>query len=206
MVDVDGVLVRGRPSDGRTWKTELEIDLGLHPEDLTQEFFAPHWNDIVTGRASLLECLKPALTKIAPHLSYDDVISYWFSQDSRLDTNLIAALALYRSGGLSIYLATNQEHQRAKYLMDTLGLSQHVDGIYYSAAMGCQKPEAAFFEKVASHSGFAPSELLLIDDQSVNISAAKLSGWNAIHWSGECTLANKLADFAEDLTGNSPRE
>lgn len=96
MIDVDGVLVRGRPIDGRHWTSELEVDLGLSISELEREFFAPYWGAIVLGRAGLSECLAPVLTRIAPHLRCDDVISYWFEQDSHLDTALLTDLSHYR--------------------------------------------------------------------------------------------------------------
>ena len=51
MIDVDGVLVTGRPSDGLHWATSLEADLGLSFAILQDTFFKRYWEDIVTGRA-----------------------------------------------------------------------------------------------------------------------------------------------------------
>ena len=53
MIDVDGVLVSGRPSDGRHWATDLEADLRLSFAILQEAFFKRYWEDIVTGRATL---------------------------------------------------------------------------------------------------------------------------------------------------------
>ena len=39
MVDVDGVLITGRPADGRHWAADLEADLGLSFEKIHTEFF-----------------------------------------------------------------------------------------------------------------------------------------------------------------------
>nr|CAD6602116.1 haloacid dehalogenase [arsenite-oxidising bacterium NT-25]CAD6606542.1 haloacid dehalogenase [Rhizobium sp. TCK] len=69
MIDVDCVLVCGRPSDGRPWASTVEDDLGLPVADLQREFFSPYWDEIVLCRAALVDHLKPVLAKIAPHLS-----------------------------------------------------------------------------------------------------------------------------------------
>ncbi len=61
MLDVDGVLVDGRPEDGRHWQTSVEQDFGFSPESLREQFFAPYWENIVTGRAGLMEHLTNAL-------------------------------------------------------------------------------------------------------------------------------------------------
>ena len=60
MLDVDGVLVDGRPEDGRHWQTSLEADLGLSPAALREHFFAPYWDEIVTGRVGLMAPLHAA--------------------------------------------------------------------------------------------------------------------------------------------------
>src|SRR3954468_2998481 len=63
MVDVDGVLVDGRPEDGCPWHTSVEVDLGFTSETLHEQFFTPCWENIVLGRAGLMEHLTPALQK-----------------------------------------------------------------------------------------------------------------------------------------------
>src|SRR3954467_2729327 len=84
MVDVDGVLVDGRPEDGRPWHTSLEEDLGFTSATLHEQFFTPYWENIVLGRAGLMEHLTTALRKIAPQVRPAKFVSYWFEKDSRL--------------------------------------------------------------------------------------------------------------------------
>lgn len=182
MVDVDGVLVDGRPEDGRHWQASLEKDLGFTSDALHEHFFAPCWESIVLGRAGLMEHLTTALQKIAPHVSPARLVSYWFEMDSRLVAPLLAELSLLRAAGVRVYLATNQEHLRAAYLMEKLGLAEHVDGIFYSARLGAKKPDMEFFARVQAAVGLNGEELLLIDDSRQNIEAARKAGWQALHW------------------------
>jgi putative hydrolase of the HAD superfamily len=185
MVDVDGVLVDGRPEDGRHWQASLEEDLGLTSEMLNEVFFAPSWANIVLGRAGLMEHLTTALLRIAPHVSPAEFVSYWFEKDSRLAAALLPEISLVRSAGIRVYLATNQEHLRAAYLMEKLGLAEHVDGIFYSARLGAKKPDMEFFAKVQAAVGLHGDEMLLIDDDSRNVEAALRAGWQALHWTRE---------------------
>ena len=185
MIDVDGVLVDGRPEDGRPWQTSLEEDLGFTSAALHEQFFAPYWDDIVLGRAELMEHLPAALQKIAPHVSAATFVSYWFEKDSRIVALLLTELAFVRSAGIRVYLATNQEHRRAAYLMEQLGLAGHVDGIFYSARLGARKPDPEFFAKVEAAVGLSGEELLLIDDSRPNIDGALQAGWQALHWTKE---------------------
>lgn len=184
MVDVDGVLVDGRPEDGRHWHTSIEADLGFTSDALHEHFFAPCWENIVLGRAGLMEHLAAALRKIAPHVSPAELVSYWFERDSRLVSPLLAELSLVRSAGTRVYLATNQEHLRAAWLMENLGLAEHVDGIFYSARLGARKPEMEFFARVQAAVGLRGEEMLLVDDSRQNVEAARKAGWQALHWTG----------------------
>jgi putative hydrolase of the HAD superfamily len=182
MVDVDGVLVDGRPEDGRPWQTSVEEDLGFASDKLHEQFFAPYWENIVLGRAGLMEHLTTALSKIAQNVSPAQFVSYWFERDSRLVGPLLQELSLVRSAGIHVYLATNQEHLRAAYLMEKVGLAEHVDGIFYSACLGAKKPDLEFFAKVQAAVGLCGEDILLIDDSRQNIEAALKLGWQALHW------------------------
>jgi len=196
LIDVDGVLIRGRPDDGRPWASALAEDLGFGTEVLQREFFRPHWEDIVVGRASLHERLAPVLARIAPDLPVERFVDYWFANDARIDKQLIADLDAARASGYQAYLATNQEHARARYLMGDLGLSDHVDGIHYSASLGCRKPDPAFFRAVEHVLDLPAQNLLLIDDDDRNVAAARTNGWQARQWTGDRRLPDILRAFA----------
>ena len=182
MVDVDGVLVDGRPEDGRHWSTSLAEDFGFSAEVLQNEFFAPYWESIVVGRAGLMERLTTALQTIAPHVSPAELVEYWFERDSRIVESLLQEISSARAAGLRVYLATNQEHLRAAYLMEDMGLARHVDGIFYSAQVGAKKPDPEFFARIQAAVGLRGEEMLLIDDSRANVDAALNAGWQARHW------------------------
>ena len=185
VVDVDGVLVDGRPEDGRHWQTSIADDLGIDAATLHEQFFVPYWEDIVLGRAGLMEQLTTALPRFAPHVNPATFISYWFERDSRVVTPLLSELSSARAMGVRVYLATNQEHLRAAFLMDDLGLAQHVDGMFYSARLGVKKPAPEFFAKVQSAIELKAADILLVDDSSQNTEAALKAGWQALHWTAQ---------------------
>src|SRR5688572_26257875 len=98
LLDVDGVLVDGRP-DGRQLFADLEQDLGVSLPLLQREFFVPRWPDIVTGKKPLLPELAEILKRIAPAVSAETLLDYWLRHDSRIDERLLAAVARRRSNG-----------------------------------------------------------------------------------------------------------
>lgn len=192
MVDVDGVIV-GHP-DGRRWDHDMEADLGLSSAALQEQFFKPHFTDIVLGRVGLLERLEPVLAQIAPHLTCQQLTDYWFSKDSQLNQDLLEELAGYRAKGVELHLATVQEHLRADYLWTTLGLGERFDGFHYAAAVGWKKPDPEYYAAVEARTGLKPDELFFIDDAPKNIEAAQARGWKAAVWTGERRLADLLAE------------
>lgn len=195
MVDVDGVVIVH--PDPRGWAAHLERDLGLSPALLQSAFFAPHWPDIILGRAGLRDRLTSVLAEIAPDLSADRLVRYWFENDAHLDQDLLAQLAPIRASGVTLYLTTVQEHERARYIWDALALKQHFDGMHYAAELGWAKPRAEFFRAAAARSGFAPDEIFFIDDKQANVDAARGEGWSAALWDGTRPLAALMAEATE---------
>jgi len=186
MVDVDGVVVV--QPDRHGWSAHLERDLGLSPAQLQAAFFEPHFGDIIHGRAALRDRLSPVLAQIAPHLSTETLIAYWFEKDAHLDHGLLAQIDALRAAGLQAHLATVQEHERAAWLWNRLALKDHFDAIHYAADLGWAKPAAEFFRACEARSGVAPDEIFFIDDKAANVEAAKALGWHAAVWTGQETV------------------
>lgn len=192
MLDVDGVLVAGRPADGRSWTFSLWEDLGIDPTNFIEQFFSTEWKNVVTGKQDLLPTLSSSLAKVSTNVTAEELISYWFEMDSRIVSSVLADCRTARASRMSVYLATNQEHRRVKYLMDTLGLRAEVDGIVYSAQAGVQKPHPDFYSYAANATGRYASELLLVDDTQENVEGAISAGWYAVHWVDGMTLVDIL--------------
>jgi putative hydrolase of the HAD superfamily len=195
MVDVDGVIVVHPHPQG--WSVNLEKDLGFSRDTLQAEFFRPHFGEIIHGRAALRERLAPVLQRIAPHVTCDQLIEYWFANDAHLNIALLEQLGRARRGGLKLHLATVQEHERADFLWRKLGLKNHFDAIHYAADLGWAKPAPEYFAEVEKRSGFAANEIFFIDDRIDNVEAARRRGWRAAIWTGEKTLDELLADDAQ---------
>lgn len=190
MVDVDGVVVHA--PDGRRWDADIEADLGISPQALQERFFQPNFGDIVQGRADLFDRLVPALAGFAPHVTAQALVDYWFEKDGRLNHELLEELAAWRGAGLVLHLATVQEHHRARHLWETLALKDRFDAIHYAAELGCAKPDPAFWAAVQARTGYAPADLLLIDDSPRNVEGARAAGWAAVLWDGTETLGAVL--------------
>jgi putative hydrolase of the HAD superfamily len=155
----------------------------------------PHFSEIIHGRATLRERLGPVLQDIAPHLTCDQLIEYWFANDAHLNLDLLQQLGRARRRGFRLHIATVQEHERADFLWRKLGLRDQFDAIHYAADLGWAKPAPEFFAEVEQRSGFAPNEIFFIDDKIDIVEAARTRHWRAEVWTGEETL-NKLLENA----------
>ncbi|MHB8382604.1 MAG: HAD family hydrolase [Candidatus Binataceae bacterium] len=192
MVDVDGVIVVH--PDPKGWCANLERDLGLSAELLQEAFFKPHFSDVVHGRVGLHDRLGPVLAEIAPHISSERLVAYWFEQDANLNYDLLKELAEVRSRGIELHLATVQEHKRAEYLWQTLGLRDRFDAMHYAADIGWAKPASEFFAEVEIRTGLRGAEIFFIDDKAGNVEAARARGWHAAVWTGKQSLAKLMAE------------
>jgi putative hydrolase of the HAD superfamily len=179
VLDLDGVVVRGHPDGGR-WDKDIAHDFGMTPEHLQARFFQAHWRRIEIGEADLFDVLHEVWPQLECGGDPRTFVDYWFGKDSRLDTDVLALVDAWRADGRKAYLATVQEHHRAKYIWETLGLHEHFDGMLYSAALGVKKPDAAFFERaIAKIAATSPDEILFLDDRTDNVAAATAAGWRA---------------------------
>ena len=194
LVDVDGVVVH--PANPLGWSADIERDLGILGSTLQSRFFQVHWEDIIHGRAGLRERLSVVLAEIAPQVSCEQFIRYWFEGDAELDARLLAQLAAVRATGVTMHLATVQEHERAAYLWNNLGLRDHFDDMHYAASLGASKPSPAFYEAVEQRTGLRASAIAFIDDSERNVQAACERGWQAALWTSGASLNALLPELA----------
>jgi putative hydrolase of the HAD superfamily len=184
MLDVDGVLVHEPPPELFARDAALDAAMAAVRFELTGE----DWQALATGRADLLHRIEELLARLAISTEAQPLIDYWFASETHIDPVVLAAVRRLRATGTRVFLATNQEHRRARYLMETLELRAEVDGILHSAALGHRKPALDYFAAAAAKVGIRPDEAVFIDDNEGNVEAARLAGWRATHWLGETSL------------------
>jgi putative hydrolase of the HAD superfamily len=198
MVDVDGVLVSHSPDLGRRWDSDLLADLGIDPALLQERFFRAHFDEVVLGRADLFEQLDLVLPSLGT-VATADLVDYWFAHDAHLDRILLADLDALQAQGFALHLATVQEHHRARYLWNHLGLRRHFSAMHYAADIGYRKTDSEFYQTVERRTGLSPEQCCLIDDSQQNIEAAHTAGWQGALW----THGTRLADLS--ATWNAKR-
>lgn len=193
VLDLDGVVVHGHPEGGR-WDKDIARDFGLEPRLLQTRFFQQHWSRIEIGEADLYTVLEAIWPELECRGDARSFVDYWFANDSRIDAEVIALVDRWRADGGLAYLATVQEHYRARYVWNTLALSRHFDGMLYSAALGAKKPHADFFRRAFPKLPVgAPNEILFLDDRMNNVEAARTAGWRAHSFTAAEDLRRAIA-------------
>lgn len=185
--DVDGVLVHGyhaRPDLQQRWDENLLADLGVDPERFRNEFIYDIFiKKVITGQTSLVA----ALDRILPSLGYTGspmvFVHYWLSHDSQLNQPLLDMIARLRQrSDLKLYVATNQDHMRALWLWQTLGMSALFEDIFYSARIGIRKPERGYFDFIMARIGPQVEPPLFFDDTPGVVAGARSYGWEAVQF------------------------
>lgn len=183
--DVDGVLVHGyhaRPELQRHWDAQLLEDLGIDRERFRNEFiFDIFIKKVVVGEMSLIEALDRRLPSLDYRGSPMAFVNYWLSRDSELNQPLLDIIRQLKArDDLKLYIATNQDHMRALWLYQTMGLGELFEDIFYSARAGIRKPERGFFDFIEQRIGPQDEPPLFFDDTPKVIDGARKHGWEAV--------------------------
>lgn len=183
-LDVDGVIIHGFPR--LRWDETLEADLGIDPVRMQEEFFNPHWHQVMRGVMPVEPPLTEFLKAYGTSITTEKFLAYWHGNDANVRYEVVgAALGWRERTGGRLALATNQDLTRAKYLRDNLGLGQHFETMVVSCEIGAQKPEPEYFQKADKVLKRAPGQMVIfLDDSLANVETARKHGWTAHHVEG----------------------
>ncbi len=184
LFDVDGVLIHGyhaREELRHCWDENLENDLGISRQAFKDGFiFKDFINHVLIGRMDLYDALEKFLPTVSYHDDPQIVIDYWLKHDSQVNHDLIDKIKILKSvSDVDLYIATNQEHNRAKYLMDVLGFGEYFINIFHSAKIGHIKPSQDYFVNVHGLLGNPNTPPILFDDTPAVVQGANDFGWTA---------------------------
>ena len=183
LFDVDDVLIYSSYMDdngnlGKFWRQNSEKDLGIKNEDWDR-LFDSEWPEVRCGRLSLHDKLRRAF----PNIPADKIISYWMTNDRRVNADMVNWVKNCKKAGKFAHLATNQEQNRTNMIFDLFkDIFDKTDTHFLSWQMGVAKPCPAFFETVIKTLAADPGTLLLIDDSAKNVNAAAKFGINTVQF------------------------
>lgn len=195
-LDVDGVLLDPDRNGRGHWTNELTAQFGIERAQLREAFFMQSWDDVVNGRRTIEDGLGEALAWIGAEVDVESVLSCWFDADYVPIDDTFDLARRAAADGCRVVLATNQEHRRAEYLRRRVGAAISLDGVIYSAAVGCQKHDPGFFETASDLLGLSRDQrsgVIFVDDVQDNVEMARSSGWQAVHASTDQRWRHEVA-------------
>ena len=171
LLDADGVVLKKGEYFSERFSREYNVPL----EEVLM-FFKNVYGDCQAGTKDLKQELIPYLRQWNWEGSVDDFLDYWF-EDVEINTEIVAIIEEFKQRGISVYLASNNEHYRARAIEEALG--NMLDGYFFSADLKVKKTNSEYFSKVAESLGVETSEMNFVDNDERNISAATEAGVNA---------------------------
>ncbi|WP_281927112.1 HAD-IA family hydrolase [Roseibium album] len=191
--DFDGVLNRNVIGGKFVWSETLEEDLGIPLKDFQEGIFNRTFMQVISGKTDLKDHVRDWLCRQDHPHTADAILTYWFAKDDLQDPLTCGLVERLRLTGIRQVVATNNEHHRTTYIERISGFSDRVDRVFSSGRIGHAKPDAAFFQHVSTSLDLPPEDMLLIDDSSANIAAARSLGWDGFHFTEE--TRTELASF-----------
>ena len=95
---------------------------------------------------------------------------------------------------------TNAVHE-AVWRPRVAGLLECFTKVYASCRIGCRKPDVDAYLHVAADMGFAPADIVFLDDNRDNVAGARSAGLDARHMAGEVATLACLRELANTNAG-----
>ena len=171
--DVDGVLVRSG-----AFGQQLRRELGLTTDEL-DKFWRGPFVQCSLGLSDLKKEVEPFLKRWGYSGTVEDCLRDWFEADSTVNADVLDEVERLQRRGVPCHVSSTQERYRAAYLEGTMGLAARFDRLFFSYHLRVKKPQLEFYRRVASELGTSAAALLFIDDQQINVEAARAAGWSA---------------------------
>lgn len=144
LFDIDGVIV---PESKLFFMHRLSQAYRI-PLQKMRPFFDGEFIACLEGRADIEQELGKYLSAWGWSASVHELLAYWLSTERKIDVRVLAHIDALRSRGIRCYIVSNQFAQRAKYLLEEVGLAAHFDGAFFSCDVGRLKDNPEFFKIV----------------------------------------------------------
>lgn len=172
LFDVDGVLIRVHEPFSTRYEREI------NKPGLMTTFFRGVFQECLIGKADLREEAAKRLREWCWDGDVDSFLQHWFSAEAAISYETVDIIKDIRAQGKQVYLITNQEKYRTKYLTEKLDVDSLADGFFSSSMLGVKKPDKAFYSQVLARIGFDGdmSKVFYVDDDLKNVTSAQEMG------------------------------
>lgn len=169
LLDVDGVVIRPR---NKYFSETYSEDYGVPLEDILP-FFKGEYKKAAIGEIDIKIILPAYLAKWGWKGTIEEFLQYWFEKERDVDEKVLGTVRDLRQKGVKVYLVSDNEANRANYLMNEVSLKDKFDGSFFSSDLGITKSDPDFYKKVVEKLQIKPEEITYFDDDQKNVDVAK---------------------------------
>ncbi len=134
------------------------------------------------GKADITKSIMPFLKKFGWEDTAENYLQQQFEFEAKyLDKDLLALIQNFRNKEIKCYLTTDQEKNRAKFLLENTQLGNSFDGHFISCLIGYRKCQDNFWAHVLRElkkelPSILANEIVFFDDIQKNIDTASKHG------------------------------
>lgn len=195
LFDIDGVLIR----IPHYFSQELENNGYKNAIESLNSFYNEGSNDqCLEGKANAEKIIIPFLKKFGWKDTAKSYLQQQFQFESHyLDENFISLIQKLRDKNIKCYLSTDQEKNRAKFLLEEMNFRKKFDGHFISYNIGYRKCHDNFWIHVLEELkkelyDVKPNKIVFFDDIQNSIDVASKHGIQSF-------LFTDMKQFYKDL-------
>jgi FMN phosphatase YigB (HAD superfamily) len=180
LLDVDGVLVLPPKLFSEQYCEKYNVDL-----ETQQQFYATQeFKDSSIGKYDLLDAISKHKDMWQWFGDPQELLDMWFEAENYPNHELLKVVEKFRDRGGLVYLATQQEKYRAKYLIDVV-FKNKLDGSFVSCELGFNKHDGMFWQLVLKqlaelYPDTTPAQVAYYDDRQNLVELAASYGIKAL--------------------------
>lgn len=199
--DIGGVILSSeRPQFLRYCQAAFGVGM-----DEIQAAITYHQQPLERGEIPLDEFWRRVTKALGVDYDPDVDLELWtehYIQDTPIATVLLELSDHLRANGIKTGVLSNT-HMEHEHLNQGRHIFDHFDKVMLSHEIGAVKPEPKAYLSLCHALGVIPSELVFIDDLSVNVEGANALGIHGIKYLGYADLAKRLREFGLSLPRSS---
>jgi putative hydrolase of the HAD superfamily len=174
LVELSGVPVMHRWSNNR-FDDDMLWEAWLH---------SPSVRAFETGKISADQFADEIVDEMALTISAGEFIEAFTHWPTGLYSGTIELLSTLRSNNQRLACLSNSNELHWPRLMNEMGLATLMDEHYASHEIGMLKPDADVFVHVLEELGCGAESVLFLDDNNLNVEAARTAGLQAFRAKG----------------------
>lgn len=182
LFDADGVLIR----PPYYFSKELEKRGYKNAESILKTYYKIDVKSCNEGKSDANEVISPYLKKFGWEGTAYDYFNQLFEFESKyLDEDLMLLIRQFQNKNIPCFLCTDQEKNRAEFLLNEMNFKNIFDGYFMSCDVGYRKCEDGFWLYVIDqlnkkNSNIKTEEIIFFDNDKENIDVALKFGIQAI--------------------------